>query len=144
MADRPSTSASRVGRPRTRSVHQTPCVPSSKVGGPRSKLVYKSKVKDSAKKAPGKLKSVRPISSVDQDIVAVIDPEDQEDEEFPLSTGRLPDLPPLDLEQGNNIPINPPNQPLDIPAGEENQQNQAEEPIQVPNQPLNLPAEEPN
>ena len=38
---------------------------------------------------------------------------------------RLPDLPPLDLEQGDNIPIYPHNQPPDIPAGEENQQNQA-------------------
>ena len=36
MADRPSASASRVGRPRMGSVHQTPCAPSSKVGVPRS------------------------------------------------------------------------------------------------------------
>ena len=54
MADRPTASASRVGSPRTRSAHQTPCVPSSKVGGPRSKSVHKSKVKDSAKKNPTK------------------------------------------------------------------------------------------
>ena len=52
MADRPTTSASRVGRPKTRSAHQTPCVP--KVGGPRSKSVYKPTVKDSAKKNPTK------------------------------------------------------------------------------------------
>ena len=48
---------------------------------------------------------------------------------------QLPDLPPLDLEQGDNIPLNPHTQPLDIPAGEENQQNQAEEPNQIPNLP---------
>ena len=42
-------------------MHQISHVPSSKVGGPRSKSVYKSKVKDSAKKAPAKQKSVRPI-----------------------------------------------------------------------------------
>ena len=32
MADRLTASASRVGRPRMRSAHQTPCVP--KIGGP--------------------------------------------------------------------------------------------------------------
>ena len=76
---------------------------------------------------------------MDQDVVVVMDPEDQEEQEFLLPTDRLPDLPPLDLEQGNNIPINPPNQPLDIPVGEKNQQNQAEEQSQVPNQSLDLP-----
>ena len=55
MADRPTASASRVGRPRTRSVHQTPHVPSSKVGGTRSKSVHKSKVKDSAKEKSNKV-----------------------------------------------------------------------------------------
>ena len=105
MADKPSTSASRVGRPGTRSEHLTPCVPSSKVGGPRSKSVYKSKVKDSAKKALPKQKSVRPIPSADQDVVVVIDPEDKEEQEFLLPTDQLPDLPLLDLEQGNNIQI---------------------------------------
>ena len=103
MVDRPSTSASRVGRPRTRSAHQLSHVSSSKVGGPRSKTVYKSKVKYSAKKAPAKQKLVRPTSPVDQDVV-VIDPENQEGQEFLLLTDRLPDLPPLYLEQGNNIP----------------------------------------
>ena len=48
---------------------------------------------------------------------------------------QLPDLPPLDLEQGDNIPLNPPNQPQDLPAGEEIQQHQSEEPNQVPNLP---------
>ena len=43
---------------------------------------------------------------------------------------QLPNLPPLDLEQGDNLPLNPPNKPLDLPAGEENQQNQAGEPNQ--------------
>ena len=43
MVDRPTASASRVGILRTRSVHQTPCIP--KVGGLRSKYVHKSKVK---------------------------------------------------------------------------------------------------
>ena len=60
-----------------------------------------------------------------------------------------------DLEQGDNLLLNPPNQPPDLPAEEENQQNQAEEPNQIPNLPpeqeqpnqLNQPpnqAEEPN
>ena len=53
---------------------------------------------------------------------------------------QLPDLPPLDIEQ-DNIPLNPPNQPQDFPAGEENQQ--IEEP-NLPSEPeeleqLNLP-----
>ena len=126
MADRPSTSASRVGRPRTRSVHQISHVPSSKVGGPRSKSVYKPKVKDSAKKAPAKQKQkpVRPILPLDQDVVVVID---QEDQEFPLPTDWLLDLPLVEPNQIPNPQLNPPNQPLDFPA----EQNQ------VPNLPLN-------
>ena len=41
---------------------------------------------------------------------------------------QLPDLPPIDLEQ-DNIPLNPPNQPQNLPAGEDNnQQHQVEEP----------------
>ena len=52
---------------------------------------------------------------------------------------QLPDCPPLDLEQGDNILLNPPYQPLDLPVGEENQQHQIEEPRQVPNLPPNQP-----
>ena len=49
MSDRPATSASRVGRPRTRSVHQTPHVVGSKVGMPRSKSAYASNITESSK-----------------------------------------------------------------------------------------------
>ena len=56
MADRPSTSTLRVGRPRTKSAHQTPHVPlgKPKVGRPRSKSAHTSKVTDSSKKPKGK------------------------------------------------------------------------------------------
>ena len=153
MADRPSASASRVGRPRVRSAHQTPCVPSSKVGGPRSKSVYESEVKDSAKKTPTKQKLVRPTPPLGQDVVVVIDPEDQE---FPLPADQLPDLPLIEPEQvpNTNPQLNPPNQPLDLLAEELDQPNlppnqenpPAEQPNQAnpPNQPQNPPAEQPN
>ena len=138
MADRPTTSASRVGRPRMRSVHQIPCVPSSKVGGTRSKSVHKSKVKDSATKNPTK-QTVRPILQLEQDVV-VIDPEDQE---FLFPADQLPDLPPIDLEQGpnNNPQLNPLNQPLDLPAEEVDLPNP---PLNQQNQPQDLPADQPN
>ena len=45
MVDRPPAPASRVGRPRTRSVHPSPHVPAPKVGRPRSKSVFQPKVK---------------------------------------------------------------------------------------------------
>ena len=56
MAGRPSTSTSRVGRPRTKSAHQTPCVPvgKPKVGRPRSKSAHASKITDSSKRPKGK------------------------------------------------------------------------------------------
>ena len=56
MEDRPSTSTSRAGRPRTKSVHQTPHVPvgKPKVCRPRSKSAHASKVTDSSKKSKGK------------------------------------------------------------------------------------------
>ena len=52
MADKPPTSTSRVGRPRTKSVHQTPCAPlgKPKAGRLRSKSSHPSKVTDSSKK----------------------------------------------------------------------------------------------
>ena len=75
---------------------------------------------------------------MDQDIVVVIDPEDQE---FPLPADQLPVLPLVEPDQVHNPQLNSPNQPLDIPMEGENQQNQAEEPKQVPNLP---PNQEPN
>ena len=52
MADRPSTSTSRAGRPKTKSVHQTPYAPlgaKPKVGSPRSKSAHTSKTTESSK-----------------------------------------------------------------------------------------------
>ena len=119
MVDRPTTS--RVGRPRSISVQQTPRS-TAKVGRPRSKSAQKPKVKSSAKKnANPARRAVRPILQLEWE-VAEINQRHYGDQ--------LPDLLPLDLEQGDNIPLNHPNQPQDLPAGEENQQNQAEEPNQ--------------
>ena len=118
MADKPTTS--RVGRPRSRSASQTPNG-TAKVGRPRSKSAQKPKVKGSSKKAAAPTKrTVRPILQFDWDMVQII----------PRQCGdQLSDLLPLDIEQ-HNIPLNPPNQPQDLPAGEEenNQQHQVEEP----------------
>ena len=62
MTDRPSPSTSRVGRPRTRSTHQSlqVLVVKPKVGRPRSKSAHASKITDSSKntkvkKMPGSL-----------------------------------------------------------------------------------------
>ena len=107
-------------------MHQTAKV--SKVGRPRSKSVQKPKAKGSAKNTKPRKKVVRPLLQLELDVV-------EADQGF--LGDHLPDLPPLGLEQGNNnkIQLNPPNEPLDIPAEKENQQNQAEEPNQVPNLP---------
>ena len=110
MADRPTTS--RVGRPRSRSAQQTP-KSTVKVGRPRSKSVQKPKVKSSAKKNTNPTKRiVRPILQLEWEVVEI--------NQRPFGD-QLPDLPPLDLEQGDNIPLNPPNQPQNLPVGEENQ-----------------------
>ena len=125
MADRPTTC--RVVSPRSRSAQQTP-KSTAKVGRPRSKSAQKSMVKSSAKKNTNPTKrAVRPILQLEWEVVEI--------NQRPFGD-QLPDLLPLDLEQGDNIPLNPPNQPQDLPAGEENQQNQAEEPNQ------NLPPEQ--
>ena len=119
MADRPTTS--RVGRPRSRAAQQTP-KSTAKVGRPRSKSVQKPKAKSSAKKNTNPTKrAVRPILKLEWEVVEI--------NQRPFGD-QLPDLPPLDLEQGVNIPLNPPNQPQNLPAGEEHQQNQPEEPNQ--------------
>ena len=66
MVDRPSTSTSRAGRPRTKSAHQTPCVllGKPKVGRPRSKSALAGKVTDSSKKQKGKKTPGRPPKQV--------------------------------------------------------------------------------
>ena len=123
MADKPT--ASRVGGPRSRSANQTP-KSAAKVGRPISKSEQKTKDKGIGKKAAAPTKrTVRPILQLEWDVVQA--------NQIPFGD-QLPDLPPLDLEQ-DNIPLNPPNQPQDLPVGEENQQHQAEESNQVPNLP---------
>ena len=80
----PPAPASRTGRPRTISAHQSPHVPVPKVGRPRSKSVYQPKVKEVSKKNPTKQKSVKTTPPLEQDIVVVIDPEEQlEDLDIP-------------------------------------------------------------
>ena len=113
MADRPTASTSRAGRPRTRSVHLPTCIPvASKAARPRAKSVYKAKVKGNSKKKLGKTAIV--ISSDSEASLGEID--------FP------------------NLPI--PNQPLDLPAEEPEQLNNPKHlpenlPIPMANQHLN-------
>ena len=88
-------STSRAGRPRMRSVHLPTHIPvASKAARPRAKSVYKAKVKGNSKKKLGKTAIV--ISSDSEASLGEID--------FP------------------NLPI--PNQPLDLPAEEQEQPNQ--------------------
>ena len=109
MADRPSTSTSRAGRPRTKSVHQTPCVPvgKPKVGRPRSKSAHASKVTDSSKKPKGKKtpgrppKQVKVVPPIEKRVIE-IDSGNLEEIEFPFHQLELPDLPPMEVEQPNS------------------------------------------
>ena len=92
-----------------------------------------------AKKTPGRpAKQVRVVPPLEQRVIEI--DSDNSDIEFPFHPDRLPDLPPVELDQ-----INPPNQQVNIQGEERNQQNQeanlppnqAEnlDPNQVPNQP---------
>ena len=95
MADRPTASTSRAGRPRmrSRSVHLPTCIPvASKAVRQRAKSVQKTQVKGKgtgkskdAKKKPGK--------------AAIVISSDSEDSEV-------------------DFPHHPPNEPLDVPAEE--------------------------
>ena len=127
MADKPTTS--RVGQPRSRCTSQTP-KGTAKVGRLRSKSAQKPKVKGSSKKAATTAKrAVRPILQFEWDVVQI------NTRQF---GDQLPDLPPIDLEQ-DNITLNPPNQPQDLPVEEDNsQQHQIEEPNLPPIQPIQL------
>ena len=146
MADRPSTSASRVGRLRSRSVHQTPCVPvvGTKVGRPRSKSAHASKITDSSKKTklkktPAKLKQVK-VGPPPESRVIEID-SDNSDIEFPFHPERLPDPPPVEPDQPD-LPAEQQNQEVNPPLFKNNQikqRNPNQEPNQVPNlPPINL------
>ena len=109
MADRPSTSTSRAGRPRTKSAHQTPCVPigKPKVGRPRSKSAHASKVTESTKKPKGKKTPGRPPKQVKliptEKRVIEIDSGNSEEVDFPFLQLELPDLPPMEAEQPNQV-----------------------------------------
>ena len=102
MADRPSTSIYRVRRPRTKSVHQTPCVlvGKPKVGRPRSKFAHANKIRDSSKKQKGKKPPGRPPKQVkvvplpDRKVIE-IDSDNSEEIEFPFHQLELPNPPPL-------------------------------------------------
>ena len=90
MADRPSTSTSRVGRPRTRSAHQSPWVPvvKPKVGRPRCKSAHASKITDSfkntkVKKTPGRPPKQVKVVPLPEERVIEID-SDNIDIEFPF------------------------------------------------------------
>ena len=107
MADRPTASTSRAGRPRTRSrsVHLPTHIPlASKAAKPKAKSVYKAQVK-------GKGDSKKKLGKT---AIVIISDSD-------ASLGEV------------DFPHFPPNQPLDLPAEDQEQ----------PNQPLDVPAEGP-
>ena len=150
MADRPSTSASRVGRPRTRSAHQLPCVlvVGSKVSRFRFKSAHANKITDTSKKTKVKKTPVNPKQAkvaplLEQRVIEIY--YDNSDIEFPFHPDKLPDLPPVELDQPN-LSTEQQNQEANLPPIQE-QPNQ--EPNQVPNvlpdqpnqpnQPNNLP-----
>ena len=105
MADRLSTSTLRVGRPRTKSVYQTPCVlvEKPKVDRPRSKSALASKITDSSKKPKGKRNPRRPPKQVKavpiERRVIEIDSDNSEGVEFLFHQLELPDLPPVEPDQ---------------------------------------------
>ena len=135
MADRPMASASRAGRPRTRSrsAHLPSHIPMApKAVRPRAKSVQKTQVKG---KGTGKGKSTKNRSSK---AVAVVS-SDSEDLEV-----NFPNHPP---NQPQDIQAEGPNPPADIPAKEPQEPNHPldilvegpEEP-EEPQQPANIPA----
>ena len=122
MADRPTASTSRAGRPRMslRSVHLPTHIPvASKAAKPRAKSVYKAQVKcKSDKKKSGKTAIV--ISSDSEESLGEVD---------------LPHFP-------QNQPVNlqteepeEPNQPLDIPAEGPEEPDQPNNPNPLPENP---------
>ena len=153
MADRPSTSTSRAGRPRTKSVHQTPHVPvgKPKVGRPWSKSAHASTVTDSSKKPKGKGTPGRPPKQVKvappiKRRVIEIDSDNSEEIEFPFHQLELPDLPPVEVEQPN--PTDQQDQGVNQPLAEEQLNQVSNQPLGTPTeepiQPLDAPTEEPN
>ena len=143
MADKPSISPSRVGRPRTRSAHQTPCVfvAGSNVGSPRSKSAHASKITESSKKTKVRKTPTKPPKQVKvapppEPRIIEID-SDNSDIEFPFHLERLSDLPPGEPDQPNP-PAEQEIQEANLPPTQE-QPNQAEQPNQEPNQVPNQP-----
>ena len=141
MADRPTASTSRVGRPRTRSqsVHLPTRIPiASKAVGPRTKSVQKTQVKDKGE-GTVKGKSARKKSGKAVIIVGT-DSEDLE-VDFPHYSLNQPQDIPAEQPQEPNPPVNitaeepqVPNHPLDVLAEGPGEPRE-------PQQPVNIPAE---
>ena len=144
MADKPHAPAPRVGRPRTKSAHQTPHAPAPKVSRPRSKSVHQTKTKEPKKNPPkpNPMKVTPPLEPRVIVVNSVDQPEKQVPLHPPMQPDQLPDIPSNQLDQ---LPNNPPNQQPNPPAGQPNQPPNppANPPDQLPNPPPNHPPNPP-
>ena len=141
MADRPTASTSRVGRPGTRSTHQTSCVP--KDSKPRMKSAHASpskasKIKDPSKSLSKGEKSAK-APSVKANLVLVVDSEEEQAVIEGVDTTQPDQLP--DLHPVEQIFINQPNPQQILPLQQPDQPNQL---IFVPNQQNQLNNQENN
>ena len=88
-------------------MHQTPCVPvgKPKVGRPRSKSAHTSKVTKSSKKTKGRKTPGRPPKQVNliERKVIEIGSDNSKEVDFPFHQLELPDLPPMEAEQPNQV-----------------------------------------
>ena len=157
MADRPTASTSRAGRPRvrSRSVHLSTCMPvASKAVRPRAKSVQKTQVtgKGAGKGKSTKIKLGKAVAVVSsdseglevdflhhppnqpQDILAEQPQEPNPPVNVPAEEPEEPDHPLDILVEGPGEPEGP-QQPANIPAGEAEQPQEPNNPNPLPEQP---------
>ena len=153
MADRPTASTSRAGRPRmrSRSVHLPSHIPMTpKALKPRTKSADRTQVKGKGKGA-GKGKSTNKKSGKEAAVVSS-DSEDLE-VDFPLHPPNQPHKIPAEQSQEPNLPadapaeglqepdhpldvqIEEPHQPANVPAGDAEQPQEPNNPNPLPEQP---------
>ena len=134
MADRPTTSMSRAGRPRMRlrSVHLPSCIPvAPKAGKPRIKSAQRAPEKGKGKGA-GKGKKI--TKKLDKAVAVISSDSEELEVDFPHHPPNQPHEVPAELPQE-------PNPPADTPA--EEQQGEPDHPVDILVEELHHPAHVP-
>ena len=134
MADRPTASTSRAGRPRTRSisVHQSSCIPVD----PMTDKLRTTSMQRALTKGKGAGKGKKTTKKVNKPVIVVSSDSKDLEVDFPYYNPNQPHEVPTEIPQE-------PSPPADAPVEEQQEPDHlVGDPIEEPHPPANIPAED--